>query len=316
MKSKVKSKTTAKITAFLLMAVMLLTLASCGNDKTGDNNAPAVDLSKDREGNAITLPGKIDRIISMGASNTEILAALGFGDKIIATDTYSTNIAGISSDIPMFDMYTPDAEQMLDLQPDVMFVTGMTKSDGIDKFNILNDAGICVIYIPSSSSIEGIKEDIRYLAAAVGAEAKGNSIISDMEKEIADIKKIGGTITDKKTVYFEIDAAPYMYSFGNGVFLNEMIELIGAVNILADQDSWISVTDEAVLGANPDVILTSVKYNDDPAGEIKSRPGWDAATAVKNNDVYYIDADASSRPSQNIVKALKEMAKFVYPDKY
>ena len=304
-------KTKIKLIAILLLtAMLLLTAAACGAA------AEKPDVSKDREGNSIKLPDKIDKIISIGSSNTEILAELGFGDKIIAADTYSFDVSGIKSDIPLFDMYAPDAEQMLDLQPDIMFVTGMSKSDGIDKFNILHSAGICVIYIPSSSSINVIKEDIRYIAAVMGADQKGASIIKDMEKEIADIKKIGDKITDKKTVYFEISPAPWMYSFGVGTFLNEMLELVGAVNVLADMGDWFSVTDETILEADPDVILTSVNYVDDPAGEIKSRPGWDAMTAVKNNDVYYIDANASSRPTHNIVKALKEMAKFIYPDKY
>jgi iron complex transport system substrate-binding protein len=117
-------------------------------------------------------------------------------------------------------------------------------------------------------------------------------------------------------VYFEISAAPFMYSFGDGVFLNEIIEIIGAENILAGQDSWLSVAEESVLDADPDVILTSVNYIDDPVGEIKSRAGWQTITAVANGDVYYIDADASNRPNQNIVKALHEIALAVYPDKY
>ena len=107
-----------------------------------------------------------------------------------------------------------------------------------------------------------------------------------------------------------------MYSFGKGVFLDEMLEIIGAVNILVDQDEWVSVTDEAVLDANPDVVLTCVNYIDDPIGEIKGRPGWGEITAARNDDVYYIDTDSSNRPSQNIIIALKEMAKAVYPDKY
>ena len=305
--------TKIKIIAFLLMAVMVITLtASCGND-----TAEKPDTSKDREGNSITLPETINKIVAMGPSNTEILVALGFGDKIIAADDYSSNITELKSDVMFFDMYEPDAEKILDLQPDVMFITGMTRSDGIDKYSILEDAGICIIFIPSSSSIDSIKEDIRFVAAVLGADSKGSSIISDMEKEIDAIKKIGDTITaDKKTVYFELSAAPYMYSLGTGTFINEMIEMIGAVNCLADMGEWFAVADEAALEANPDVILTSVNYIDAPVDEIKSRPGWDAITAVQNNNVYYIDTDASNRPSHNVIKALKEMAKAIYPDKY
>jgi len=137
-----------------------------------------------------------------------------------------------------------------------------------------------------------------------------------MEFVIDNVRAIGETITDKKTVYFEIEAAPWMYSFGKGVFLHEMIGIVGATNIFGDQESWTSVADEVVLAEDPDVILTSVNYIDDPIGEIKSRPGWGGITAVKDGAVYYINTDASNRPSQNIVKALVEMAKAIYPGLY
>jgi len=300
-----------KTIAFILTAIMLITIAACGD------TAEKPDVSKDREGNPITIPDKIDKIISIGTSNTEILAELGLGDKIIAVDVYSSDIPGLKSDIQLLPSITEiDNEFVIDLQPDVICVTGMSKVGGANPLQTVEDTGVCVIVIPSSASIGAIKEDIKFMAAVMGVESKGSRIIKDFEKEIDAIKKTGDTITDKKTVYFEISPAPWMYSFGSGTFLNEMIELIGAVNIFAAHDSWMSVAEEAVLDADPDVILTSTGWMDDAAGEIKSRPGWDAITAVKNNDVYYIDEDSSNRPSHNIIKALKKMAKAVYPDKY
>jgi len=213
-------------------------------------------------------------------------------------------------------MTAPDVEKILQVEPDVIFVTGMVQSAGEDVYKPFKDAGVCVIYIPSSNSIAGIKEDIRYIAGVMGDAAKSDEIIQEMDQEIDAIRAIGETITDKKKVYFEIAAAPNMYSFGDGVFLNEMIEIIGAENILKNENEWITVAEEAVVAGNPDVILTSVNYIDNPVDEIKGRAGWDVITAVKDDAVYYIDTDASNNPSQNIVKALKEMAENIYPDKY
>src|SRR5699024_9933189 len=124
------------------------------------------------------------------------------------------------------------------------------------------------------------------------------------------------TITDKKTVYFEISPAPSAYSFGKGTFLNEMIELIGAENILSSQDGWLAVETESIVAANPDVILTNVNYIENPVDEILSREGWSGVNAVANKNVYYIDNQAASLPNENIVKALKEIAVAVYPDVY
>lgn len=107
-----------------------------------------------------------------------------------------------------------------------------------------------------------------------------------------------------------------MYSLGTGTFINEMIEIIGAQNILADQKSWVSVSDEMVLAKDPDVILTNVNYIPNPIDEIMSRSGWASLKAVKGKKVFGIDTNSSSRPNHNIIKALKEMAKAVYPEIY
>jgi iron complex transport system substrate-binding protein len=282
--------------------------------------APAVQaalVTADREGTPITLPDSIERIASFGASNTEILCALGAADKLIAIDAYSENVEGIPEGLDIFDMLAPDAERIMQLQPDLILVTVMSRRGGEDDpYATVKDAGICVIYMPTSNTIEDIKGDILYVASVLGADNAGAAVVSWMDENIAAVKAIGDAVTDKKGVYFEISAAPFMYSFGSGAFLNEIIEMIGAYNVMGGRDSWISVTDEAALAANPDVILTSVDYIEDPVGEIKGRPSWDAVTAVKNDRVYYIDADASNRPSQNIIKAMWDMAIAVYPDLY
>ena len=276
----------------------------------------APTISTDREGNRIELPAKIERIISMGPSNTEVLVGLGCGDRIIATDSYSSNVEGIDPAIALFSMMNPDGERIIELEPDVIFVTGMSKVGGDDPLQLIKDVGICVIYIPSSSSIEGIKEDIRYLAEVMGATGKASDLISIIETGVAEVTAIAADIAEERTVYFEISAAPYMYSFGSGVFLNEMIELIGGRNIFVDQEGWISVADEAILEANPEVILTSVNYIDDVLGEIKARPGWDVISAIEEDRITIIDTDASNRPSHHIVKALWEMAIAIYPEYY
>ena len=304
-----------KIIALLLVSV-LLSACAAGEPVSAPPQAPQAGavIDRDREGNLITLPQNIDRIISMGPSKTEILAALGVGGQIIAADEHSAGIEGLSPDIPLFSVLTPDPEQIIALAPDVIFVAGLLRHGGADPFRVVVDAGICVIYIPTSSSIEGIKEDIRFMAAVMGAKEEGAAIVAEMESKIAAIRAVGETITAARTVYFEIEAAPHMFSFGGGVFLSEMLEIIGAVNIFADVDGWLSVSDEVILVANPDVILTNVGWMDDPIGEIISRPGWETLAAVQNGAVHKIDANSSSRPSHHITLALTQMAAAIYPE--
>ena len=292
-----------KMLMVLLAGIFCLSLAGC---------EPAFVGIADREGNTVTIPTMIETIGSFGASNTEILTELGLGDKIILADTYSQGIEGLDGDVTYFDMYAADLELIIAMNPTVMFITGMGKMGGDDPFKALADAGIVVIYIPASASIEDIKKDIEFIAIACGRMDRGRAIIAVMEQEL---EKISQKVKDlpKKTVYFELQPAPDLYSFGSGVYLNEMIELAGGENILKNMDSWVSVSEEAVLAANPDVIMTNVNFMDDPKGEILQRPGWNSINAVKSGSVFVIDANASSQPCHNIIDALKEMAEAINP---
>ncbi|EMB34187.1 ABC transporter substrate-binding protein [Treponema denticola] len=309
-------KSLKKIFFVLTLFLAVGTMVFAGGAK--ESSLPSVDLTMDRAGAPITLPAKVERIVSMAPSTTEILIDLGVADKIIAADTNTQKDGLLKQNIPYFDMMKPDAEKLIALKPDVVFISGMSNAKGNTPFSPLIDAGICVVNIPSSSSIEAIYLDIAYIAAVVKQEGNGAKIIANMKKEIEAVRKKGASIAKdkKKTVYFEIGAAPYMYSLGTGTFINEMIEIIGAQNILADQKSWVSVSDEMVLAKDPDVILTNVNYIPNPIDEIMARSGWASLKAVKGKKVFGIDTNSSSRPNHNIIKALKEMAKAVYPEIY
>ena len=304
-----------KVGVSIFLVTMMFVVTACGS-QNGESNGVG-EATVDREGFSITLPDEINRIITIGPSNAEIIVELGFGENIIQTDVFTTDVPGISDEITNLDIMSPDLERIIELDPDIVFVTGMTRVQGDDDpLRLVSDAGIAVIYMPTSTSIEDIKEDIRFIAKVLKADERGEEIIADMTNEIQRIREIGAGITDRRTVYFEISPAPHLFSFGRGTFLNEMIEVIGAVNIFADEEGWIGVADESLLEANPDVILTSVNFLDDPIDEIVNRPGWDAITAVQNGDVFIIDTAASNRQSHNIIRALKEMAMAIYPDEF
>lgn len=317
-KTNMKKRTTKFICLLLVVVLAMSVLAACGN-KGGNSGGgkTAEKPAEDRAGNAITIPDEINKIASFAPSINQVLESFGMLDKVVAIDTQTPfYVQGLDS-LPQFDMMEPDVEKIAELEPDIVFTTGMSYQDN-DPYAALVDMGICVVVIPSSTSIQGIQDDITFMAACLGGDAvkKADEINKEFQGEIDKIKAIGDKVTDKKKVMFEIAALPYLYSFGKGTFLDEMITIIGAENVFGDQESWIGITEEDAVKANPDVILTSVNYIEDAVGEIMSRPGWENVTAVKDKAVYYIDNGSSSLPNQYIIKALQQMAEAVYPDLY
>lgn len=316
-----------KILSLILALAMAASAAGCAAQPASGSasasvsapssavSAPAAEKpATDPSGAEVNIPDEIGSVVVLAPSIAETLVALGYGDLIVGYDAQSVGLAGLPADVPTFDMMQPDMEQLAALKPDVLFVSNMTLYDQTNPYQQLIDLGVCVLCVPTADSIAAIQEDIAFIAAAMGKTAEGDALIVEMQAELDRIAAIGATVTEKKSVYFEIGAAPNLYSFGTGVFLNEMIELIGAENILADQQGWLAVEAETVVAADPDVILTNVNYIDEPVAEILGRGGWEGMRAVQDQQVFYIDNMASSLSNHNIVKALDQMAKAVYPD--
>ena len=191
---------------FVLCAMML---AVCASAET-----PATD----RAGNAIAVPENVEKIVCLAPSTSEILDALGETANLIAVDTNTAAQMEEVAGLPTFDMMTPDCEAIAALEPDVVFISGMSKSKGTNPYQPLIDLGVCVIDIPSSSSIAAVEEDIEFVGSVVGKETEAQAVVEEMNGRINEIAALAEGIEEKKSVYFEISPAPYQYSFGQGTF--------------------------------------------------------------------------------------------------
>jgi iron complex transport system substrate-binding protein len=266
----------------------------------------------------VVIKGPVNRIVSTAPSNTEIITDLGQAHKLVAIDRHSANVTGIPAGLVQLDFFYPDAEVIVKLEPDIIIASGHNPTGtGEDPFQLLREMGIPVVYISMSKSIDDIYKDVAFIAELLQAGKEGEALINATKARIAEvIQNVSQNVIHKKTVYFEISAAPDMMSFGKDSFIDDMISTIGAVNIFGNEDWLVMPGAEAIITRNPDVILTNVNYIDNPVEEIKSRPGFDHINAVKNNRIYQIDTDSSVRPSPRIVLALRQMAQAIYAEQY
>ena len=302
-----------RIVKILIIALLALSVFACKGDKGRE--------LMDRSGRTVVIKGPVNRIVSTAPSNTEIIADIGQAGRLVAIDVHSANVTGIPANLPLLDFFYPDAEAIISLEPDLLIASGHNPTGtGEDPFKLLSEMGIAVVYISMSKSVEEIYRDIEFVADLLDAKKEGERLIASMReqvRQIADnVSRKTAHYENRPSVYFELSAPPYMMAFGKNSFIDDMIAIIGARNIFGDEDWLVMPGAEAVIERNPDVILTSVNYIDDPIAEIKERPGFNHINAVINNRVYQIDNDSSSRPSSRIILALQQMSFAVYPDIY
>ena len=220
------------------------------------------------------------RIVSLAPSNTEILVGLDLGNNIIGIDQYSEGIKGVSENIQVFEIGVPNIEAVLKLNPTHLLLSGYTSD--LSKYVELENSGVKVINIDTPTSIQGIYDSIELIGKSFNSVSKSK----------------------------EISQAPYLYSFGRSTYLNEIIELSGGENIFGNLEGWISPSEESIIKANPQIIFTNVNVERN-IDEIKNRHGWENIDAVKNNRIYYIDKDMSSRASQFFLGALKDITRYI-----
>ncbi len=319
-----------KFTKLAWLTIIALSVASCGatEDSTTENVTESTEQVQeqsqteevetttllDRAGKEITIPDEVNSIVSLAPAITETLVDLGLGEKIVAIDTYSTMGEGMKEGIPTFDMMTPDIESILALEPDLILASGISLANSEDPFSVAKDMGITVSYIPAANSLDEIRANVLFLGAVTKTDDRADKIVEDFDSILevikAEVEKYEG---EPRTVYFEISPAPDLYTFGEGVFLNEVLELLGTENIFGEQQSWIPVTEEEVLARNPEVIFTNT-YIEDPVGEILSRKGWENVDAVANGNVFYVDQKYSSQDNENVIRAIEQMATALYPE--
>ncbi|MCZ8534508.1 ABC transporter substrate-binding protein [Psychrobacillus psychrodurans] len=305
---------------FNWLAVLLFSflLVGCSAEETTtvEKHEEVVDEVKeytvtDDAGNEVAFEEVPETIVSLQPSNTEILFALGVGDKIVGATEYDTYPAEALEIERVSDSVAFNAERITELNPDVVIAYTIGQEEALQ---LLEEAGLKVFVIESATSFEDVYGDIKQLATVMGVEEKGQEIITSIQTTIQEVQEKVETAAVLKKVYYEISPSPDIYTTGSKTFQQEILAAASVDNVFSDKEGWISVSEEDVIAKNPEIILTTSNYIEDATGEIKSRAGWDKIPAVQNDSVFLVDGDVISRPGPRIGEAVELVAKTVYPE--
>lgn len=262
---------------------------------------------EDDLGNTITLEKKPLRIVSMAPSNTEILFALGAGDRVVGVDDYSNFPPEANKVEKIGGFSTPSIEKIVSLRPDLVLGT-----DAHEKFlPQLARVGLPALLL-SPRTVDGVLKSVRKVGRAIGAAEQAEQLADDMSRRLEGVEarysSSGGGALPK--VYYEVYSDPMM-SVGPKTLIHQVIVAAGGRNIFDDADKdYPIVSSEAVLDRNPDVIVFPKFHGTGclTVEELRARPGWTKVAAVRDGRVYPIDADLISRPGPRIVEAVETLA--------
>jgi iron complex transport system substrate-binding protein len=203
------------------------------------------------------------------------------------------------------DAYNPSLEAITGLEPDLVIVA----FDIGDIVAAMRAAGLTVLYLPSTADIEGTYDDIKLVGEATGHPDEANAVVTAMISAINGI--VRSTTGDAPTVYHEVDST--YYSVGPGSFIADLYNVLGAENIAASTgQAYPQLSSEAIISADPEVIILADEGFGESAETVGARPGWSVIDAVENDRVYGIDPDIISRPGPRIVDALRALEGYLY----
>lgn len=270
----------------------------------------------DASGTEVTIEMEPERVVSASPSETEILFALGLGDKLVGVSDYDDYPEEALEKEKVGGVVDPNEEAILALEPDFV-IGGISMSD--DVVQKLRDLEL-PMYKNDASSLDEIMDNILQIGLIMNAQEEAKELVADMQTDIDEVREAVKDVSeeDKKTVYVEF--APG-WTVGSGEFLDELITLAGGVNAAGDVEGWNEVNEEKIIEVNPDVIIYAKDAVDFETEEplkdlIQQRGGWEKMTAIQEDRLVPIEENIVSRIGPRVTEALKQFAEAIYPELY
>lgn len=256
----------------------------------------------------VTIDKEPERIISLAPNVTEIVYALGKGNKLVGRTDYCDYPAEVSKVQSIGNMTTPSAEKILELKPDIVIASDLSSKDSIKK---LEDAGVKVVVLYGEQSFDGVYKTISDIGEVINAKDKAASVTNDMK---AKVKAVTDKVKDaaKPSVYYVVAYGKGGdFTSGKGTFIGQMLEMAGGVNAANDTEGW-NYSIEKLVSKNPDLLICS-KFFDTKKG-IEATAGYKDLKAVKENKLLEIDENLINRQGPRLAEGLEELAKVIHPE--
>ncbi len=303
-----------------LLAVIAMVVAACGGSAAGGTTAAPTTIAAPTmtvapslvpvtiaaSTGAIAIPAMPTRIVSLSASHTEMLFAIGAGDQVVATDMFSN----YPPESPTTDLssFALNVESILGFDTDLVVIDG--DWDGV-TVGALTDLAVPVLVLPPAASFDDVYAQIGQLGAATGHTDETAVLVGQMKSDFEEILASIPPSDEARTFYHELDSN--YFSVTSETFLGRVYGLMGLVNI-ADAagegtSGYPQLSGEYILDQDPDLIFLADTICCGVSGEsLKDRPGWDTLMAVRNGSVVELNDDVASRWGPRIIDFMRAVA--------
>jgi iron complex transport system substrate-binding protein len=270
-------------TNWLLLALLSLALVLTG---CSPSEQTPVNYVFDDLGRLVAINGTPQRIVSLAPSNTEILFALGLGDRVVGVTDYCD--------------YPPEA-----LNSDLILVAYGTPMEVI---NSMVGLGLTVFGI-KTTDLADLINDIRRVGEIADKEIEAQALTSEMESKIQGVTNQTEELEQRPRVFYIVWHDP-LWTAGSETFIHELIEKGGGVNICQNITGYTTISIEEVVARNPEIIITSEWSYDWAlnATELAS------TNASQTGRIFTCDDDLVQRPGPRLVEGLEWFAHFIHPE--
>jgi len=245
------------------------------------------------------------RIISLSATATESLFAIGAGKQVIAVDDQSDYPANAPKS--KLSGYTPNVEAIAGYKPDLVVIA----FDPNGLSSTLRGLGIRVLVQDAAKTLNEAYAQMVQLGSVTGHVGAARTLVARMKQRIARLVATGTRRARGLSVYHELE--PDLYSATSKTFIGQIYSLFGLKNIAdaADTDStgYPKLSAEYVVDQSPDiVVLADIRCCGQGPRTVAARAGWKNVSAVKTGTIVRIDDSIASRWGPRIVNFVRAVA--------
>jgi len=256
-------------------------------------------------GDAIILRAAPQRIVSLNPATTDLMFALGAGDRLVGRTHWDSYPAEALKVADLGSGLRPNVEAVLGARPDLVLL--YASNDNRAAARDLRAAGVNTLSL-KIDHISDFHRAAKLIGSLLGDSARGAVVSDSVERTLRRVRDATRSLP-KPTVFWHIWDAP-LITIGRGSYMHELVEIAGGTNVYGDMaETSPTVSIEDVLRRNPDFIITG------PEGSTKlaTDPRWSQATAIKQKHILVVDTAIVGRPSVRLGEAAVSLANLFHP---